>query len=80
MATKNYWDELVRWILSQFEDFKQLEIAEKIASFDASALLQMPASELQKIYQNLKIGDFVLERDLIRGAMFEISKADKAVQ
>lgn len=80
LTTKNYWNEFVRWILGKFETFKELEISQKIASLDTSEILQIPAAELQKIYQNLKIGDFALERDIIRGAMFEISKADKAVQ
>lgn len=77
---KNYWDEFVRWILSFFNAFKELEFVRTIESLDAEAILKIPSDTLIKLYQNLKIGDFVLERDVIRGAMFEISKADKAVQ
>lgn len=80
LVKKNYWDEFVRWILSFFNAFKELEFVRTIESLDAEAILKIPSDALTKLYQNLKIGDFALERDVIRGAMFEISKADKAVQ
>ena len=80
LLEKNYWDEFMRWILSFFDDFKELEFVRAVSSFDTDAILKIPSDALVKIYQNLKIGDFALERDIIRGAIFEISKADKAVQ
>ena len=80
LLEKNYWDEFMRWILSFFDAFKELEFVRAVSSFDTDAILKIPSDALVKIYQNLKIGDFALERDIIRGAIFEISKADKAVQ
>lgn len=80
LLEKNYWDEFMRWILSFFDAFKELEFVRTVSSFDTDAILKIPSDALVKIYQNLKIGDFALERDIIRGAIFEISKADKAVQ
>ncbi|MGP1583185.1 MAG: FecR domain-containing protein [Candidatus Altimarinota bacterium] len=80
LLEKNYWDEFMRWILSFFDAFKELEVVRAVSSFDTDAILKIPSDALVKIYQNLKIGDFALERDIIRGAIFEISKADKAVQ
>ncbi|GEM_PF-856074 len=80
LLEKNYWDEFMRWILSFFDTFKELEFVRAVSSFNTDAILKIPSDALTKLYQNLKIGDFALERDVIRGAMFEISKADKAVQ
>ena len=80
LLEKNYWDEFMRWILSFFDAFKELKFVRVVSSFDTDAILKIPSDALVKIYQNLKIGDFALERDIIRGAIFEISKADKAVQ
>ena len=80
LLEKNYWDEFMRWILSFFDAFKELEFVRAVSAFDTDAILKIPSDALVKIYQNLKIGDFALERDIIRGVIFEISKADKAVQ
>ena len=77
---KNYWDEFMRWILSFFDAFKELEFVRAVSSFDTDAILKIPSDTLTKLYQNLKIGDFALERDMIRGTLYELSKADIAVQ
>ncbi|MBB1554566.1 FecR domain-containing protein [Candidatus Gracilibacteria bacterium] len=80
LLEKNYWDEFMRWILSFFDAFKELEFVRAVSSFDTDAILKIPSDTLTKLYQNLKIGDFALERDMIRGTLYELSKADIAVQ
>lgn len=73
------WDKFVRFILSKFDAFAEIEIIAHISS-DADKLLNYGANELLGLYQKFKFGDFAKERDVIRGAIFTLSEADKSVQ
>lgn len=80
LTTVNYWDVLVRSVLSYFDAFKELEMVQKISSLDIEAMTEVPTQYLLKWYQKLKIGDFAGERDVIRGTLFRLSEADAGIQ
>ena len=84
MTAENGWDALwkwfdglVRWILEKFSVFREVNVAEKIESLDAQAIMNMPQETLLKWYQILKTNNFVEERDVLRGGIMNMSGALK---
>lgn len=70
----------MREILSWFDAFNDIEIMEKISSLDVSQVVEIPREKLLDFYQKFKVGDFVLERDVLRGAIHSVSSADAKMQ
>lgn len=70
----------MREILSWFDAFNDIEIMEKISSLDVSQVVEIPREKLLDFYQKFKVGDFVLERDVLRGAIHSVSSADTKMQ
>ncbi len=67
-------------ILSWFDAFKDIKIMEAISSLDINQISEYSQAELMSFYQKFKIGDFALERDVLRGAMYQLSQADAKMQ
>jgi len=68
-----WFDRVVRWILEKFGMFSEIDFAKKLQSLDGAAIMNMPQEQLLKWYQTLKSKDFVEERDLLRGAIMNMS-------
>lgn len=79
LKANDYWDSFVRWVLSKFSLFKEIELARHIEN-DAHNLITFSQNELLKIYQKIKMTDLAAERDAIRGALYQFSSNDKNLQ
>lgn len=64
-----FWDHFVRWILSGFSAFQDIEIIRAIKSGDASHIMNVPQDTVMKWYQTFQGPGFVQERDAIRGTI-----------
>lgn len=80
LGENSLWDAMVREILSWFDAFAEIELMEKISSLNMEKVAEIPKEKLLGLYQKFKTGDFVLERDVIRGAMYQLSSADAKMQ
>ena len=79
LATTNYWNQFVEWVLSHFAAFKEIEIIRYIEN-DATKLASVPTEKLIAVYQKFKVAELPNERDILRGVMFHIAEADKKMQ
>ncbi len=62
-----FWDRFVRWVLSWFSAFRDIEIIRAISSWDVSYIMNIPQNAVMKWYQTFQGPEFVMERDQIRG-------------
>ena len=60
------WDHIVRWILSWFSAFRDINIVTAINVGDISNMANMPQQVIMKWYQAFQSKDFVQERDHFR--------------
>lgn len=81
MVTSNsLWQKFMRTMLSYIYGFRELNIFTKLQSHDVTKIEWIPLEDLTLWYQRMKIGEFPKERDVIRGAVSMLSKADASVQ
>lgn len=80
IAEKSWWDEFMRWVLSWFNAFRDIALFEQVSSLDIGKIAEYSHNELLALYQKLKIGNFALERDMLRGAVYQIAQADAKMQ
>lgn len=73
LGNNTIWDSFVRYILSFFDAFAELKWAETFAQMDIQTILEVPQEYLFKWYQMLKGISFAEERDMIRGALSQIT-------
>lgn len=62
----NIWDRFVRWVLSFFGAFQDIQILETLSNPDGSKVMNMPKEYLLKWYQRFQDGQFIEERENIR--------------
>ncbi len=62
----NIWDRFVRWILSWFSAFRDIDIITAMNIGDISYLKNLPQNTIMKWYQTFQSTDFVQERDTFR--------------
>lgn len=60
------WDRFVRWVLSFFGAFQDIQILETLSNPDGSKVMNMPKEYLLKWYQRFQDGQFIEERENIR--------------
>ena len=60
------WDRFVRWILSWFSAFRDIDIISAMNAGDITYLKNLPQATIMKWYQTFQSTDFVQERDIFR--------------
>lgn len=66
------WDRFVRWILSWFSAFRDIDIITAMSSGDISYLKTISQNAIMKWYQTFQSKDFIQERDQIRGSIMSL--------
>jgi len=66
------WDRFVRWILSWFSAFRDIDIITAMSSGDISYLKTISQNAIMKWYQAFQSKDFIQERDQIRGSIMSL--------
>ena len=67
------WDHIVRWILSWFSAFRDINIVTAINVGDISNMANMPQQVIMKWYQAFQSKDFVQERDHFRWTIISLA-------
>ena len=66
------WDEFVRWILSWFSTFRDLDVMRSIDLGSLEQYTKIPQELIMKWYQSFQSSEFALERDKIRTMIFSL--------
>ena len=70
-AAFGLWDKFVRWILSPFSTFQDIQVFESIQSGIIEGVT-IPQDILMKWYQSFQSTDFIQERDRMRGTIISL--------
>jgi hypothetical protein len=60
------WDRFVRWLLSFFDGFRDIQVLESLQNIDTNKLWSIPKEYILKWYQRFQNIEFVEEREKIR--------------
>ncbi len=69
----NYWDRFVRWILSFFASFQEIELSKMLSIGNIEFLKNNSETVLIKYYQNLQSTNLTDLRDKVRGFLIDQS-------